>query len=118
MSGRTGPTTGSAPRRVILRLAVIALTLGTAVTHLSLAFPDPAFMLNGLGYLALLAALYLPLPALARHAGVTRRVLIGYTLLTIILWIAFGLRAPIGYLNKLNEVALIAALLSEARAGV
>jgi hypothetical protein len=34
------------------------LTLGTALTHISLLFPDSVFIANGLGYLVLLAALW------------------------------------------------------------
>ena len=45
-----------------IRGGVIVLTLIAASVHLSLLFPDPAFILNGLGYLMLLAALYLPVP--------------------------------------------------------
>ena len=98
-----------------LRAGIVLLTLGTAVIHLQLAFPDPAFILNGLGYLALLAALYLPIPQLARYRNAVRWVLIGYTALTIFLWILFGARTSIGYTAVTIEVALIALLLLEAR---
>ena len=115
MADQTGAhrSTGSQP---VLRAVVILLTLGTAVTHFTLLFPDPVFILNGLGYLALLAALYLPIPALEPHRRTIRWLLIGYTGLTLALWIAFGERSTIGYLNKLNEIALIVALLAEQRA--
>jgi hypothetical protein len=83
---------------------------------MSLLFPDGMFILNGLGYLGLLGALYLPIPVLAGRRRMVRWALIGYTLLTIVLWVAFGLREPIGYLNKLNEVLLVAALIVEDRA--
>jgi len=96
-----------------LRIAVVIVTLGTALIHLQLNFPDPVFILNGLGYLALLTALYLP--RLARYRNAVRWVLIGYTALTIFLWILIGARAPIGYIDKAIEVALIVALLLEAR---
>jgi hypothetical protein len=99
----------------LLRAAIVLLTLGTAVTHLLLNFPDPVFILNGLGYLGLLGALYLPIPIFARHRRLIRRVLIGYTALTIFLWMLFGARTPIGYVNKLNELALIVLLVLEGR---
>jgi hypothetical protein len=108
-------TTSRTPTDNALRAGVVLLTLGTAVIHLQLAFPDPAFILNGLGYLALLAALYLPIPQLARYRNAVRWVLIGYTTLTILLWILFGARTPIGYTAVTIEVALIALLLLEAR---
>ena len=98
-----------------LRAGIVLLTLATALIHLQLAFPDPAFILNGLGYLALLAALYLPIPQLARYRNTVRLVLIGYTALTILLWILFGARTPIGYTAVTIEVALIVLLLLEAR---
>ena len=98
-----------------LRAGIVLLTLGTALIHLQLAFPDPAFILNGLGYLALLAALYLPIPQLARYRNAVRLVLIGYTALTILLWILFGARTPIGYTAVTIEVTLIVLLLLEAR---
>jgi hypothetical protein len=98
-----------------LRAGIVLLTLGTALIHLQLAFPDPMFILNGLGYLALLAALYLPIPQIARYRNVVRWVLIGYTTLTVFLWILIGARIPIGYTAAAIEVALIALLLLEAR---
>ena len=98
-----------------LRTGIVLLTLGTALIHLQLAFPDPVFILNGLGYLTLLAALYLPIPRVARYRNTVRWVLIGFTALTIFLWILLGARTPIGYIDKAIEVALIALLLLEAR---
>jgi hypothetical protein len=98
-----------------IRAGIVLLTLATALIHLQLAFPDPAFILNGLGYLALLAALYLPIPQVARYRNAVRWVLIGYTALTLFLWIVIGARTPIGYAAAAIEVALIALLLLEAR---
>jgi hypothetical protein len=96
-----------------LRAGIVVLTLSTAVIHLQLAFPDPVFILNGLGYLALLSALYLP--KLARYRNAVRWVLVGYAALTILLWILIGARTPIGYMDKAIEVVLISLLLLEAR---
>ena len=99
----------------VLRVGIALLTLATALIHLQLAFPDPAFILNGLGYLALLAALYLPVRRVARYRNTARWVLIGYAALTIFLWILLGARTPIGYIDKAIEVALITLLLIETR---
>jgi hypothetical protein len=41
------------------------------------------FILNDLGYITLLAALYLPIPQVARHRSAVRWVLIGYTAVAI-----------------------------------
>ncbi len=98
-----------------LRVGILLLTLATALIHLQLAFPDPVFILNGLGYLTLLAALYLPVSRLARYRNVVRWVLVGYTALTILLWVLFGARTPIGYIDKAIEITLILLLLLEAR---
>jgi hypothetical protein len=98
-----------------LRVGIVLLTLATALIHLQLAFPDPAFILNGLGYLTLLVALYLPVPRVARYRNTVRWVLIGFTALTISLWILLGARTLIGYIDKIIEILLIILLLLEVR---
>ncbi|MGH3148375.1 MAG: hypothetical protein ACRDTR_21545 [Rubrobacter sp.] len=99
-----------------LRVGVIVLALGTAAIHLYLGLSGlPLFVLNGLGYLALVTALYLPVPQLTRYRSAVRWVLVGYTALTIVLWILVGARTPLGYADKLIEVALITLLLIESR---
>ena len=108
-------TTSSRSANFALQIGIVLFTLGTTLIHLSLNFPDPAFMLNGLGYLGLLAGLYLPLPQLTRYRNAVRWTLIGYAALTIFLWILFGERTPVGYTAKICEVALILLLLVDAR---
>jgi hypothetical protein len=108
-------TTSRASTDAALRAGIALLTLGTALIHLQLAFPDPVFILNGLGYLALLAALFLPIPQIARYRNAVRWVLVGYAALTVFLWVLIGARTPIGYIDKAIEVALITLLLLEAR---
>jgi hypothetical protein len=108
-------TTSRAPGETILRVGIVVLTLATALIHLQLAFPDPAFILNGLGYLALLAALYLPIPRVAPYRNLVRWALVGYAALSILLWVFLGARTPIGYIDKAIEVSLISLLLLEAR---
>ena len=107
-------TTSRTSADTALRVGIVLLTLATALIHLQLAFPDPAFILNGLGYLALLAGLYLRFPQLARRRNAVRWTLIGYAALTILLWILFGERTPVGYTAKTFEVALILLLLVDA----
>ncbi len=108
-----------------LRVGIFLLTLATALIHLYLAlsaisyyglnFGVMLFILNGLGYLGLLAVLQLPIPQLARFRSAARWVLVAYAALTIVL---FFLMAPyytfIGYVDKAIEVALIALLLADA----
>jgi hypothetical protein len=99
-----------------LRIGVIVLTVGTALIHLYLGLQGfPLFILNGLGYLALLAALTLPIPRISEYRDLTRWILAGYAALTIFLWILVGARNSIGYTDKIIELALISLLLIEAR---
>jgi hypothetical protein len=108
-----------------LGVGILLLALATAVIHLFLAFSAiplfglnfgvVLFILNGLGYLGLLAALQLPIPQLARFRSAARWALVAYAALTIVLWF---IMAPsyeiIGYIDKAIEVALIALLLADA----
>ena len=98
-----------------LRVGVIVLTVGTALIHLYLGLQGfPLFVLNGLGYLTLLAALTLPIPRISDYRNLTRWILLGYTALTIFLWIVVGARTVIGYTDKIIEIVLIALLVLEA----
>jgi uncharacterized membrane protein YeiH len=99
-----------------LRIGVIVLTVGTALIHLYLGLRGfPLFILNGLGYLALLAALILPIPRISEYRNLVRWIFVGYTALTIFLWILVGARNAIGYADKIIEIVLVAVLVLEAR---
>jgi hypothetical protein len=63
---------------------IILAALATAFLHITL-WPDIMFTLNGLGYLALLAAYFLPIPFFQERRKLVWWALAGYTLLTIIL---------------------------------
>ncbi|HEV2092949.1 MAG TPA: hypothetical protein VGR18_07265 [Rubrobacter sp.] len=111
-------TTTTPPARR-LRLGIIALTLATATVHLYLGFQGlPLFVLNGLGYLTLLAALYLPIPQLIPYRNAVRWVLVGYTALTMVLWLVItgGASNATGYIDKVVELLLIVLLVAESRA--
>ena len=99
----------------LLQWGIILLTIVTAIVHFSLVFPSGLFILNGLGYLALLAALYLPIPLLTSYRDVIRWALLGYTALTVVLWLIMGARIPIAYVDKAVEVVLIVLLWLESR---
>lgn len=108
------------PQLNSIAYGVIILTATTALIHLYLSFqfpdgPDPAFLLNGIGYLALLGAIYAPIPALMRYRILFCWLLIAYTALTIALWFIFGVEAWYAYLDKAVEVALILLLWLELR---
>jgi hypothetical protein len=98
-----------------LQVGIILLTIVTALIHFSLVFPSPLFILNGLGYLVLLAALYLPMPQLRDYRHIIRWILLGYTGLTILLWIIMGARFWLAYIDKVIEVVLIGLLWLESR---
>jgi hypothetical protein len=99
-----------------VRIGIIVLALATALIHIVLAIPDMLipFYLNGIGYITLTAALFL-LP-LRRHRRLIRWVLMGFTALTIVLWVFLGQPyTPIGYVTKAIEVALLVLLWLDAR---
>ena len=98
---------------IAVRIGVVVLTLMAAIVHISLLFPDPVFILNGIGYLALLAALYLPVARLVPHRRAVRWALIGYAALTVLAWVAIGERTTLGYSTTAGEVALVVLLLME-----
>ena len=97
------------------KYGIIVLTVLTAFIHLFLSFqfpdgPDAIFLLNGLGYLALVAALYLPISALMHYRLYVRWLLLGYTALTVILWFRLGASTAIAYTDKVIEIGLIVLL--------
>ncbi len=97
----------------VMQAVIILLALIAAGIHLSLLFPDVIFILNGLGYLGLTAAyfLQLPVPFLQDRKRLVRFALIGYTALTLILWLAIGEQTPLGIFTAAVEVLLIVLLL-------
>lgn len=108
-------TTGMTQRFGLLQGVIVLAAVTTALIHIVLAFQfpdgvDPIFILNGLGYLALVALLYLPLPALAGRRNLIRWLLIAYTLVTVVAWLFIGVRSTVAYLDKLIELVLIVAL--------
>ena len=74
---------------------ILLLIAGTATLHFGAALdrqlfpdgPDLLFMLNGLGYLVLLGAYFLPIPFLQSMHKQVRWVLLGYVILTIVAWL-------------------------------
>ena len=103
----------------VIQLGIIVLTIATAAIHFFLAAqPDEDmriwFFLNGLGYVALLAALYVP--QLIQFHTIVRWALIAYTAITIVAWLILGQPYDtLGVTTKVIEVALIALLFVEMR---
>lgn len=108
-------TPAAQPRLGAPQIAIVALAAATALIHIALAIPTNLIMfyLNGLGFLGLTAALYLP--QLAAYRRWTRYALIGFTAVTVLGWAAFGERSAIAYVDKLIELALIGLLVRELR---
>lgn len=119
------------PKKIVIILAVLT----TSVLHFAAAFdrvlfpdgPDPLFILNGLGYLGLLGAYFLPIPLFQDRHKLVRWVLMGFAVLTIVLWIYiwvfqfvivqgvpfFSRDSWYGVPAKIAEVILLAALWSD-----
>ncbi len=113
--------TSMRPAELAVRAVIIILTVATALIHFRQAFlfptPDPLFILNGLGYLGLLAALYLPIPQLSGYKRIIRFALIGFTALTFVLFFILtgGVGTSIAYIDKTIEAILIVLLAIESR---
>lgn len=114
----------SAPQSSSLRLIILALALATGVIHLALGLGSLGntlgiiFVLNGLGYLGLAAAGYLDIPALAGYRRLARLALIGFTLLTIVLYFIVNpdpFNSVFGLITKVIELALVVALVVDQR---
>jgi len=102
------------------QITLILLTTFTALIHFQRAVEDPdirvLFILNGLGYFALLAAFYLP--AFQKFHRLVRWTFIVYTAITILLyfvWVAMSgeWTIPLGPVAKIVEGAMIMILLRE-----
>ncbi len=115
------------------RYLIILLTLITAGIHFYFFTTGPGFVLsgpnilytffflNGLGYLVLLGLLYLRLGLPASLSRLVRPVFIGYTILTIILYIIISASTgiwsiPLAPIAKIDELILAWQLWSEGKA--
>ena len=100
--------------------AIVGLTVATALIHIVLGFISGGtfliiFLLNGVGYLGLLAALYF-LPQMAGQRSMVRWALLAFTAVTFVLYFVFNwpdIWAPMGIVDKLIELVLIILLLQE-----
>lgn len=115
-----------------LHYAIILLVLFTAAMHFGAAFDrqlfpggaDPLFTLNGLGYLGLLGAYFLPIPLFAKYHRLVWWGLFVYVIITIVAWLIiwvglnvimggqpfFGHDSVYGVPAKIAEVALLVLL--------
>jgi hypothetical protein len=102
---------------------IILSTLVTALLHLFLLTRlgvDP-IALNGLGYLALIGAYFLPIPIFQQNHRLVWWAMLGYTALTFVLWLILGDKkftfdfsnAAIGYYAKTAELFLMGFLVAD-----
>jgi hypothetical protein len=102
-----------------IQYGIIALAIATALIHILLALGTSdittkiMFTLNGLGYIALVAALYLP--RFAAHRRIIRWALMAFAAVTLLGWVVIGERNAVAYVDKAIEVALIVLLWLEHR---
>ena len=114
--------TEARPHLGLVQAGIIVLTLATAIIHLYFVFFDEAmtqkfvimFILNSLGYVGLLAALYLPISFLASLRPIARFLLILQAAASIAAYIYVGVFSTLGWVTKGIEVLLILLLLIEA----
>jgi integral membrane sensor domain MASE1 len=109
-------------RHSTLHAVIIVTTLVTAIIHLVvlsylLGEISPLFVLNGLGFLVLLAAWYFTPGFLAGQRTALHIVFILYIIVTIGAWVAIGdIGDPLGIFTKLDELVLLIALVMHLRA--
>lgn len=93
---------------IVLRVAIVALTLATAYIHLTLS--GLLFTLNAIGYLVGAVAMVIPLETAVRYRWLIRIGLGGYAATTIAGWLIDPIYYSTAYLAKAIEVVLIALL--------
>jgi len=112
---KTGPMLGG------LQSGIIVLALAAAAAHFYEAAVAPEirvlFTLNGLGWLILLAAHYLPV--LTDHQRLTRWALLGYAALNVVAYFVWnfirGEWTPLGWITVTLEAVLVGLLWLEDR---
>ncbi len=98
---------------------VIALALSAAAIHFYLV-PDEfnkgatgygtMFILTGVGYVAALGLMYLPLPVLAPFHSLGKVLMVGIAVAAIIAYISLGYFDTLGWVTKGIEAALVLAV--------
>ena len=93
---------------VIIRIAIVGLTLGTAYVHSTLG--GLLFTLNATGYVVAALAVVIPLGLAVRYRWFIRLGLMGYAATAILAWAVQGPYYTTAYIAKAIEVALIVVL--------
>ena len=103
------PRSSLRPLDVVIRIAIVGLTLGTAYIHSTLG--GLLFTLNALGYLIAAVAVVIPLGLAIRFRWFVRLGLMGYAATAIVAWAIQGPYYSTAFIAKGIEVALIALLI-------
>lgn len=104
----------TSPAGLLLRAAIVVLTLATGWIHWTLG--GLLFSLNAAGYVMAAAAMVVPLGLAIHFRWLIRLGLIGYAATAIVAWYVMGPRYDVAYLAKGIEIALIALVIVEVRA--
>ncbi len=104
----------------ILDDLILARTIGPGPAldayYAAFSLPDLLFTLNGLGYLALVIAFFWEgVPFFSTRRRLLDYLFIAFAAVTVLAWVAIGARTPLGYVTKLDEILLIAALVMDLR---
>ncbi|HET7703144.1 MAG TPA: hypothetical protein VFK35_07075 [Candidatus Limnocylindrales bacterium] len=102
------PRSSLRPFDVVIRIAIVGLTLGTAYIHSTLG--GLLFTLNAVGYVVAAVAVVIPLAIAVRFRWFVRLGLIGYAAVAIAAWAVQGPYYQTAYIAKGIEVALITLL--------
>lgn len=96
------------PSDVVVRAAIVALTLATGYIHFTLG--GLLFTLNALGYVVAAIAIVAPLAIAVRFRWIVRVGLVGYAATAIVAWAVVGPYFSTAYVAKAVEIALIVLL--------
>ncbi len=106
------------------QIGIVVSNLATALLHLSLlpSMGTDPIALNGLGYLGLLGAYFMPMPIFQENHKLAWWGMFGYTALTFVLWIILGDKnfvagtsSAIGYYAKAAEIFLMVFLWADKK---
>jgi len=93
---------------IVVRAAIVGLTLATAYIHSTLG--GLLFTLNAAGYLVAAVAMIIPLGVAIRFRWFIRLGLMGYAAAAIVAWYLTGPRYEMAYIAKAIEIVLIGLL--------
>jgi hypothetical protein len=102
------PRSSLRPLDVLIRIAIVGLTLGTAYIHSTLG--GVLFTLNAVGYVVAAVAVVIPLGLAIRFRWFIRLGLMGYAATAIASWAIQGPYYSTAFIAKAIEVALITLL--------